>query len=254
MKLFHDSWLLFKWNMQATLRNPVWAIIGLFQPLCYLFLFAPLLNGISQVPGFPPGGALTVFTPGLMIMMGIFGTAFAGFGLLAELRAGVIERLRVTPVSRLALLLGRVLRDVVILLFQSLLLLLVALPLGVHVNPVGFGLTLVLLILLGLCMTSCSYALALGLKDENALSSFLTTFSLPVVLLSGITLPLTLAPPALQVIAAFNPFSYVVSGVRILFLNGNLTDITVIESFAIMGILALLAITWAERAFRQAAA
>lgn len=254
MKLLHDSWLLFRWNMRATLRNPIWTIIGLFQPLCYLFLFAPLLNGISQVPGFPPGGALTVFTPGLMIMMGIFGTAFAGFELLAELRAGVIERLRVTPVSRLALLLGRVLRDVVILLFQSLLLVLIALPLGIHVSPVGLVFILILLILLGLCMTSCSYALALGLKDENSLSSLLTTLTLPIMLLSGITLPLTLAPPVLRIVAAFNPFSYAVSAARMLFLNGNLTDVTVIESFAIMGILALLAIVWAERAFRHAAA
>ena len=254
MKLLHDSWLLFRWNMRATLRNPVWTIIGLFQPLCYLFLFAPLLNGISQVPGFPPGGALTVFTPGLMIMMGIFGTAFAGFELLAELRAGVIERLRVTPVSRLALLLGRVLRDVVILLFQSLLLVLIALPLGIHVSPVGLVFILILLILLGLCMTSCSYALALSLKDENSLSSLLTTLTLPIMLLSGITLPLTLAPPVLRTVAALNPFSYAVSAARTLFLNGNLADVTVIESFAIMGILTLLAIVWAERAFRHAAA
>lgn len=107
MKLLRDTWLLFSWSINRTLRSPVWAIIGLFQPLCYLFLFGPLLQPLSRVPGFPPGGAATVFTPGVMVMMGVFGTVFSGFGLLTELRSGFIERLRITPLSRLALPLGR---------------------------------------------------------------------------------------------------------------------------------------------------
>ena len=57
--------------------------------------------------------------PGLLVLLAIFGGLFQGFGLIAELRAGVIERSRVTPVSRLALLLGRSLRDVVSLLVQA---------------------------------------------------------------------------------------------------------------------------------------
>ena len=97
MKMFRDTWLLFTWSVRATLRSPVWAIIGLFQPLCYLFLFGPLLQPLSHIPGFPPGGAQTVFTPGVMVMMSVFGTAFAGFGLITELQSGFIEQLCITP-------------------------------------------------------------------------------------------------------------------------------------------------------------
>ena len=57
--------------------------------------------------------------PGLLVLLAMFGALFTGFGLIAELRAGVIERSRVTPVSRLALLLGRSLRDIVSLLVQA---------------------------------------------------------------------------------------------------------------------------------------
>ena len=56
-----------------------------------------------------------MFVPGLLIQLALFGTLFVGFGLIAELRAGVVERMRVTPVSRFAMLLGRTLRDVSIL-------------------------------------------------------------------------------------------------------------------------------------------
>jgi ABC-2 type transport system permease protein len=138
MKLIRDTWLLFGRDLTATLRNPVWLIIGLFQPICFLLLFAPLLNSIANAPGFPPGGALTVFTPGMLVMMGLYGAAFVGFGLIADLRAGVIERLRVTPVSRLALLLGRALRDVLVV--QSAVMLLVAWPLGLRADLSGMAL------------------------------------------------------------------------------------------------------------------
>ncbi len=186
-------------------------------------------------------------------MLGIFGSVFTGFGLVAELRSGFIERLRVTPLHRLALPLGYILRDCLLLLVQSLLLITIALPLGVHINLAGLGLTLVLLILLGLCLSSCSYALALALKNENALASLLNTFTLPVFLLSGITLPLTLAPPIIQTLARFNPFSYAVNAARSLF-NGDLASVAVSEGFIIMGALALLALVWATRSFQRATA
>lgn len=253
MKMLHDTWLLFIRSVRLMLRNPVWVILGLFQPLCYMFLFAPLLRPLSNVPGFPPGGALTVFTPGILVMMGIVSTVFNGFGLIFELQAGVIERLRVTPVSRWALVLGLLLRDILVLLIQSCLIVLVALALGVHINPVGFLLTLGLVVLLGTCLSSCSYALALLLRDANALSSFLQTLTLPVLLLSGIMLPLTLAPPIIRNIARVNPFAYMVNAARLLF-RGIIVDGTVLEGFIIMAVLAVLAMIWAVRSFQRAAA
>src|SRR5438132_12849662 len=116
--------------MWLFLRNPVWVIIGVIQPVFYLILFAPLLESIAAVPGFPRGGAYNVFVPGLLIQLGLFGASGVGFPLIAELRAGVVERFRVTPVSRVAMLLGRALRDVVTLLIQSVLLIVVSIPFG----------------------------------------------------------------------------------------------------------------------------
>ena len=82
--------------------------------------------------------AYEIFVPGLLVLLAIFGGLFQGFGLIAELRAGVIERSRVTPVSRLALLLGRSLRDVVSLIAQAVIITLLALavrPARVHRQP-----------------------------------------------------------------------------------------------------------------------
>lgn len=252
MKLVRDTWLLFSHNVRMTLRNPVWVVFGPFQPVCYMLLFALLLEG--AIPeGTPGGNAITVFTPGLLIMQGIFGTTFVGFGLIAQLRGGVVERLRVTPVSRLALLLGGALRDVVILLVQAVLLVLVARAMGLQASLAGVALVLGLLVLLGLFTASCSYAVALALKDENAFASTLNFFLLPLLLLSGVLLPLTLAPGWIQAAAALNPFSYAVDAARALF-GGNLGDASVLYGFGVMAVLALIALSWAARSFRRATA
>lgn len=251
MKLLRDTGLLFRHHLTETIRSPIWVIVGLFQPICYLLLFAPLLEGIAQGPGFPAGGAMGIFTPGLVIMTGMYGAAYVGFGLIADLRAGVVERLRVTPVSRLALLLGRALRDVLILLAQSVLLVLAAIPMGLKISIVGGALALALVALIGLALASCSYALALALKSEDALAPTINFFVLPLSLLSGIMLPLSLAPLWLRRIAALNPLAYAVDATRALF-GGALGDAAVLRGFVALALVAALAAWWAARSFRQA--
>ena len=137
MKLARDTWLVFGRYFGLFIRNPAWVALGVLQPVIYLVLFAPLLGSIAKVQGFPPGGAYNVFVPGLLVQLGMFGAAGVGFSLIAELRAGVIERLRVTPVSRVALLLGRALRDMLSIVVQSLILILISLPFGLNIHPIG---------------------------------------------------------------------------------------------------------------------
>jgi ABC-type polysaccharide/polyol phosphate export permease len=105
--------------------------------------------------------------------------------------------------------------------------------------------------LLGLTMASCSYALALAVKSVDALASVLNSVTLPMMLLSGILLPLTLAPAWLRGIAALNPLAYAVNATRAL-LRGQVGDTAVLQGTALLAALAVLAIGWAARSFRHA--
>jgi ABC-2 type transport system permease protein len=212
-----------------------------------------LLKPLTGVPGFPSGGAYNVFVPGLLVQLGLFGAAGVGFSLIAELRAGVIERLRVTPVSRVALLLGRALRDMVSITVQSLILILLALPFGLSVNPLGVVVVLALIALIGLFTASISYAVALAVSDEGVYASIVFTASLPILLLSGVLLPLGLAPAWLRTIAAINPLSYAVDAARAVFL-ANLTNPSVAKGVVIMLLLSIFAIFIGARAFGRAVA
>ncbi len=250
MKFTTTLGLLYRRNLISSLRNPIWLVIGLFQPVLYLLLFAPLLGNLSSVPGFPQGGAYTVFTPGLLVMVALVNTAFVGFGLIGQIREGVVERLLVTPTPRSAILLGYILRDITTLIVQSLLVVAISLPLGLRAHIGGLAVTFGMMILSGILMSSCSYALALRLKSEDSLSSVLNTVSAPLLLLSGITLPLSLAPQIIRSIAAVNPFAYEVTAARSLFL-GNFADVSILIGIVFLGVLAALAFVWAARSFRK---
>jgi ABC-2 type transport system permease protein len=238
MTVVRETGLIFRRAMRLSLRNPVWVIIGLIQPVLYLVLFGPLLDGMGAVRGWPAGDAWQVFVPGLLVQLGIFGAAFVGFGLIAEMRAGVVERMRVTPASRAALLAGRVLRDVVVLLVQGAILVLCATLFGLSAPVGGLVLGLAVVALLGAAFSSASYAAALLLRSEDALAPLTNGLAVPLLLLSGILLPMSLAPAWLEAVSDANPVKHVVDGVRALFLDGRVTMTVVWGVVAALGLVA----------------
>ncbi|MFG2099130.1 ABC transporter permease [Micromonospora echinaurantiaca] len=248
MKLARDTWLIFQRQLQLLLRNPVWVFVGVFQPVMYLLLFAPLLKPALNAPS--QAEAYKIFVPGLLVLLAIFGGLFQGFGLIAELRAGVIERSRVTPVSRLALLLGRSLRDVVSLIVQAVIITLLALLFDLRVFIGDLLLAYLMLALIALMTSAVSYGVALKVKSEDALAPLMNTVAQPVLLLSGILLPLTFAPGWLQGIADWNPFSWAVDGTRALF-AGDLGDDKVWQGLSIITVLAAAGVVWAARQFAR---
>jgi len=250
MQTLYDTLLIFRYQMRLSLRNPVWVVIGLSSPLLYLALFGPLLTGVARSPGFPAGDAWQVFVPGLIVQLAMFGSGFVGFAIIAELRMGVIERMRVTPVSRMALLLGRVMRDVVVLLVQSVLLILAAIAFGLRAPWLGVLLGLCFVPLLALSMASLSYTAGLLTRDEDAFAPLVSMVSVPLMLLSGILLPMSLAPEWLYILAHANPFLYIVEAMRSVFL-GEYVTWTVFAGAAAAVLLAVLSVAFGTRTFRR---
>src|SRR3954452_16444126 len=126
-----ETWVIFQRQMRGLLRNPVWVFFGLTQPVLYLVLFGPLLKNVSG-GGLGGDASWSVFVPGLLLQLTIFGAGFAGFGIIQELREGVIDRQRVTPASRLSLLLGRTLSSTVTIGVQAVIIVIVAIPFGLQ--------------------------------------------------------------------------------------------------------------------------
>lgn len=254
MTMLRDTVNVYRRYLMQLLRNPAWVVIGIVQPVMYLVLFAPLLKSVNTVQT-QSGGAYNFFVPGLLVQLGLFGATGVGFGLIAELRAGVIERMRVTPISRMSLMLGRGLRDVTLIGAQSLILVLVSIPFGVELTIGGALTTLALIAVLGLMMAALSYTVALTVKSENVFAPILFTATLPLLLLSGVLLPLRdgVAPGWLVTIARFDPLKYAVDGARAAF-NGDFGGTAVWQGFLVTAVLGVVTVTLAARTFGRAVA
>ena len=250
MSFARDTMLIFRRQLKLSARNPAWVIIGLVQPVLYLAFFGPLLTRVSSggVPGFPPGNSYSFFVPGLLIQLGLFGAAFVGFTIIADWRYGVIERLRVTPVSRLAILSGRVLRDVVVLLIQAVVLVLAGVAFGMRAPLggvlVGFGFVAAVAV----SLSAISYTVGLLTKSEDVLAPALNMVVVPLMLLSGIMLPLTLGPGWLQGIARVTPFRYIIDAMRDAF-GGHYLNTIMLEGVAVALGLAAVCLWIAARTF-----
>ncbi len=249
-----QTYILLKQEMLIVIRNPFWIFYGLFQPVIYLLLFAPLLNGVAAHNGLPAGqSAIQFFAPGLLIMNAMMNAGYAGFSLLDKMTSGFLERLRVVPMSRLSLVLGIILVNAITLLLQSILLVIVAMFMGLHISYAGFVIVLILLLLIGVAMSSASYALALIVRDGGILAGTIGFFNMPLMLLSGVLLPVDYAPSVLQYIAQCNPFYYAVSAARSL-LNNALSDSSILIALGCFALLAMLALSWFIRIMREAVA
>lgn len=215
MKLLRDTLVVFAHQFGLTVRSPAWLVIGIVQPLLYLGLFLPLLRNALGIATEAEAAAL--FVPGLLVLLLTGASAYAGVGLISDVRNGVLDRCQVSSVSRSALLLGRVLRDVVSYLFQAGLLIVVAVAIGMRPHLPGVLASLAVLGLVAAGLSAGSHVLALGASHEGAMTGLLQLLTLPVMLLSGIMIPLTFAPGWMQAIATVNPLAHVVTGTRELF-------------------------------------
>jgi ABC-2 type transport system permease protein len=250
MSFARDTFLIFRRQMRLSLRNPAWVIIGLIQPILYLVFFGPLLTKVAGggLPGFPPGNSYSFFVPGLLIQLGLFGAAFVGFSIISDWRAGVIERFRVTPVSRLALLSGRVLRDVVTLFVQAVVLVLAGVAFGMRAPFAGVLIGLAFISVVAISLSAISYTVGLVLKSEDALAPLINMIVVPLMLLSGIMLPMTLGPGWLQGISRATPFRYIIDAMRQAF-QGIYATTIMLEGVCVAIGLAAICVLIASRAF-----
>jgi ABC-2 type transport system permease protein len=252
-KFLTDTLTIGKNDLIRQLRNPLWVFFGLFQPIVYLLLFSPFLENIAKTPGFPAENAIQFFVPGLLIMNVLFGAAFAGFGLIDQLRSGFIERIRVTPVNRLAIVMGFVLRSPIVLLIQSSILLITGLFFGLEISAKGVVILALLLSLIGMGIASLSFAIALLARDEGTLAAITNVFALPAMLLSGVMLPIDFAPKILKNLSIIDPFRHAVDASRAL-INGDLDNQVIGFAFVVFEVIAFLTISWFIRVMREATA
>ncbi|MGY0491744.1 ABC transporter permease [Streptomyces sp. WG-D5] len=248
--LASDTAIIFGRYARQTLSSRFQMLFGILMPLLYLLLFGPLLTGLPLASA---GSSWQVLVPGLLLQLALFGAAFCGFGIIMEKHHGVVERMQVTPVSRLALLLGRVLRDTALFLLQAVLLVLVALAMGLRAPLAGILVGFAFVALLTLSLASLSYALAFRARTPQEFGPVINAVTMPSMLLSGLMLPMALAPGWLDGLSHVMPLRYLVDAMRDAYV-GHYATANMLYGVLVALAFAALAVTVGTRGFRAAVA
>lgn len=243
-----DTWLVLVRELRPIVRDPFTLVFSLVQPLVFLGLYAPLLVGTS---GVPLADTLQWFVPGVLVMIVLFGTGATGSNLQYEMMTGSHERTLVAPISRASLLVGRALKEIVPILAQALLISLIAWPFGFRLHPLGLAVGLLLLATFGVGLGALSYTLALATKEREWLFwGVQQTLIFPLMILSGMLLPIEQGPGWMRAVAAVNPLSHVVAAERAL-LAGDLGSPAVLWGWVAALLLAALGLALGVRAIRR---
>ncbi|WP_308249981.1 ABC transporter permease [Sphaerisporangium fuscum] len=237
-----NALILARHEIRLIMRSKLGIVMGVLQPVLYLVLFGPLFarSGV---------GSWDVLVPGLLVQLGLLSAGMSGFGIVFDKRSGVLERLRVTPASRMSLLLGRVTKDVLVLLIQAAGLVVLGYAFGLRAPLAGVLLGLTVVLLFAVSLASLSYAAALTLNPD-LFAPIMSTVLVPLILLSGALLPMSLAPAWLDVLSRLTPFRYIVEALRAFF-AGSYTSTAALLGVGVTAVFAVVAVAVGTHRFQR---
>jgi len=239
-------------QLRAAWRMPAFLVMNLIQPIIWLLLFGQLFKAVVQIPGFGNGQSYLEFlTPGIVMMMALFGSAWSGTVYIQDMQRGVMDRFLTSPTNRAALIVSTLVYQSILAICQSLVVLGIAFWAGARFEGGLTGILLLLLavVLLTAVFCSLSNAVALLARDQTALIGISQIITLPLMFLSSAIMNTKLSPEWVRNVAAFNPFEWaVVVGRQALSSSPDWASL-----WGHVGLLAALTVVmaaWATSAFR----
>lgn len=226
MNVLSDVWYQVVRHLRTQIRMRVFIFMTLFQPVLWLVLFTQVFSSLSTsfegIPGFEGISYTDYFAPGVVVMTVLFGSAWAGMGLLHDMDMGILSKMLATPVTRVSIITSRVLASMTMLVIQALIIFVIVIIMGVNIatGAPGVLFSLVLVSLLGLGFAAFSNGLALLFKRPEPLMAVVNFVTLPTMFLSSVMMPAQLLPGWLDTVRQFNPVDHAVVGVRGLVLTG----------------------------------
>lgn len=200
-------------HLRAARRVPMVVVMNLLQPMIWLLLFGQLFRSVVEIPGFTGGGSYLEFlTPGIVMMMALSGSAWAGTAYIQDMDRGVMDRLLTSPTSRAALMVSTLVYQSILTVGQTLVVLGVAWLGGARFDG-GVGGMLVLLLaaaLLTAAFSALSNAVALLARDQMALIAISQLLTIPLMFLSSALMDTRLSAGWVGDVARVNPFEWAV--------------------------------------------
>ena len=209
-------------SILRTVRQPAVIVSALLFPMMFFSINAYGLDAAARIPGFPADSYLDFAFAFPLIQASLFGAVTAGADLARDIESGFFDRLSLTPMRPVALLVGMLAGIVALGLLQGVVFLTVGTLMGVDVRSGFFGMLIivVLTVLVALGFGGIGAILALRTGSVEAVESAFPLFFV-AIFMSSINLPRDLIEADwFRFVATINPISYLIEGIRSLVITG----------------------------------
>ena len=216
-------------QLKKLTRNPVLLFFSLFMPLIWLVMFSQTFGTVfSAASRSPlPYDYVAVLLPGITVMTAIQSASQSGFGMVADLESGFMDKFFVAPMRRSSVLAGKLLADGIrmaaqagIILGIAALLTLAGWKIPFATGVVGAIVVMLLAAAFGVAFSGLSNTVALRTKNTEATMMVSFSLTFPLLFLSTAMLPKASLPSWVQSFSTVNPVSYIADASRGLILTG----------------------------------
>ena len=210
-----QTWYMMGRQLRNLLREPIWLVLMLVQPMFWLLLYSQLFRRIVDLPGFEGLDYVDFLAPGIVIMTAFFSGTWSGMGMLQDLDRGVLERFLATPTRRSALVFSHVIRNAIQSAIQGLIVLLVALALGAtNGGPTGWAVITLAGAFVAAGFSGISTGIALLTRKEATMIAVANFIGLPLLFFSSILIARALIPSWMRGLSLANPVEWAVRAAR----------------------------------------
>ena len=213
-----DTVVIVRRNLLRVVRLPQLLVFATVQPVMFLILFNYVFGGSvgRAIPAAAGGEYLNWLVPGLLLQVAAFGSTQTSFGLVEDLKNGVIDRFRSLPMARSAVLAGRTVADLIRNGFVIALMIVLGYALGFRPQTSVVALVGGVLVAMAFAFALSWVMASLGLAVKNAeaaqTASFLPVF--PLVFASSVFVPTNTLPDWLRAFADHQPVTRTANAVR----------------------------------------
>jgi ABC-2 type transport system permease protein len=255
MRILVHTWYMVGRQSRNLMREPIWIVLLLVQPIVWLTLYGQLFKNVPRLGGFGTTSYVTFLAPAIVVMNSFFGATWSGMAMINDLDHKVVERFLATPASRFSLILSQIVRSALTAAIQAVIILLVALALGVHVDAgfAGWLIVIVAAILVNAAFAGISQGIALVTRREATMIAVANFIGLPLLFVSTTLLARAQMPHWMRIATHFNPLDWGVRAAREVVLPGTSWGTVGLYMLLLLGLSAVTAgfATWCFRSYER---
>ena len=240
--IISDVYTVFWREMKRYKKSRSGVLIRLIQPAVWIVVIGNTFAGtqpLIEAVGFD-GEYIEFMAPGVIVLTAIFTSIFGGVNTLWDRRYGFMNKVLMSPISRVSIALGKMLAISMIAAMQAALIIAIALAIGVSYPGAGaIALVMGIVVLFSLGFSGISVAVAATAKSQETFWGMINFLGMPLFMLSPALFPLELLPDWLSFVAKLNPVTYTVLLIRSLMTGvgegvSTFTSLGVIAAFVIV--------------------